>query len=247
MEIKEFAQKVRHRVEESLGYEYHTEIKEVRKNNGVILHGLLISSPVGNIIPTIYLDSFLEAYERGTPFTQIINRILEIYREETPRESIDMEFFRTFEGVKDRICYRMIHKTDNEELLGDVPYLNFLDFAVCFYYAYQGSLLGDGSILIHNNHMELWGIDKNELLRLAKVNTPRLFPHLCIPMTEFLKDYEVARELQGIYLPMKVLTNASKTFGASCLLYEGLLEKLSKDIERGFYILPSSIHEGATC
>lgn len=45
MEINEFAQKVLKAVEKELGGEYRAELKEVRKNNGVKLHGLLILQP----------------------------------------------------------------------------------------------------------------------------------------------------------------------------------------------------------
>ena len=42
MEMLVFATKVQHAVREALGEEYHVELKEVRKNNGVILQGLVI-------------------------------------------------------------------------------------------------------------------------------------------------------------------------------------------------------------
>ena len=43
-----------------------------------------------------------------------------------------VEFFRSFEEVRDRICYRLIRKERNEELLKDIPYIDFLDLAIPF-------------------------------------------------------------------------------------------------------------------
>ena len=63
MEISEFSQKICNAVKEELGEGYRIELKEVRKNNGVILHGLVILFRSQNVAPTIYLDTFLEAYE----------------------------------------------------------------------------------------------------------------------------------------------------------------------------------------
>ena len=42
---------------------------------------------------------------------------------------------------------------------------------------------------------------------------------------------------------MYVLTNPIRTFGAACILYEGVLEDIGNQLNENFYILPSSIHE----
>ena len=103
MEINEFAKKVCSALKKELGASCRVECKEVRKNNGVILHGLLILPENRNVAPTIYLDSFLEAYESGVTFGAVIQRLLDICQEETQKEHVDMEFFRSFEKVRDRI------------------------------------------------------------------------------------------------------------------------------------------------
>ena len=100
MEIREFAKKVCMAVEKELGESCTAELKEVRKNNGVMLHGLLILSKEHNVVPTIYLDSFWEAYEEGTPFSVIISSLLRIYKEDTPKSHIDVNFFTSFEKLK---------------------------------------------------------------------------------------------------------------------------------------------------
>lgn len=245
MEINEFAQKVRRAVERELGEEYRAELKKVQKNNGVMLHGLLILSTERNVVPTIYLETFHAAYEDGVTFGEVLARILEIYREETPAGNIDMEFFQSFDRVRDRICYRLIRKQCNEELLQDIPYVDFLDLAICFYYAYSGRTLGEGTILIHNSHMEKWNVKLKDLMRHAAENTPRLFPGMLTPMREVLEEmlelHEDCRTEEEI--PLNVLTNNRRSHGASCILYPGLLEKIAERNGKSFYIIPSSIHE----
>ncbi|MCM1025755.1 MAG: DUF5688 family protein [Roseburia sp.] len=245
MDIKRFAEKVREAFEKKLGGAYRVEVKEVRKNNGVLLHGLLILSGVGNVVPTIYLETFYAAYEDGIPLTEILNRIFEIYREETPRGSVDMEFFRDFRKVGDRICYRLIRKKDNESLLEDIPYVEFLDLAVCFYYAYNDSRLGEGSILIHNSHLEFWNVKVRDLMRCAEKNTPRLFPGRVTPMNEVLREVMEMERIPetGEPIPLAVLTNERRIHGAACILYPGMLEMLAGRKRQGFYVIPSSIHE----
>ena len=251
MEIKEFARKVCNAISRELGEAYRVELKEVRKNNGVILHGMMILSQPQNVAPTIYLDSFWEDYEQGTTLAETIRRLLAVYRRDVPAGRIDMDFFHSFEKVKDRICYRLIGRERNEELLEDVPYLEFLDLALCFYYAYQGESLGEGTILIHNSHVKMWNIGTAELLRLARVNTPRLFPSVCSSMEEVFHEImgdreEDCGELRADSLPempMRVLSNVKRMHGAVCMLYPEVLEKLAEEEQQGFYILPSSIHE----
>lgn len=252
MDMNVFAKKVCDAIERELGCNYRAECREVRKNNGIILHGLVILSKERNVAPTIYLDSFREAYEAGMPFAIVIRRLLAIYWEDMPRKDIDMEFFKLFEKVKDRICYRLINREENVELLREVPYLEFLDLAICFYYAYQGKVLGEGSILITNSHMEMWKSSTAELLRLAQVNTPRLYPWACYSMQDILQEIdggrhpegkELFQEISGIEIPMRVLSNVKRTHGAACMIYPEVLRKLTEECRESFYILPSSVHE----
>mgnify|MGYP003291041420 CR=1 FL=1 len=147
MEINTFAQKVCAVMKNELGEGCDAEVREVVKNNGTRLHGLLIKDRSRNVIPTIYLESFWEAYESGVPFAVIIRKLLELYRADTPKQKICMEFFKYFERVKERICFRLIKVQGNEELLQEIPYVKFLDLAICFFYAYKGQELGEGLLL----------------------------------------------------------------------------------------------------
>ncbi len=249
MNVNEFGLKVQKAIASKLGEGYQVRLQEVAKNNGVILHGLLIMEENRNISPTIYLNSFWEYYERGIPFAIIVERILQIYEEDTPEENIDMSFFKEFEKVKEQICFRVISAERNAELLQKIPHINYLDMAVCFYYAYRGDVLGNGSILIHNTHMEMWNTTVDELLELARCNTPRIYPWERTSMEEIF--HEVAgEELSGKEyhdfweeVPMYVVSNKEHVYGAAVLLYTDVLKQLAADAQRNLYVIPSSIHE----
>lgn len=254
MEINEFAGKVRDAVEKKLGKAYKTEVREVRKNNGVVLHGLLILTDSRNVVPTLYLEPFWEAYQSGTSLAEIVRRLIKIYREDMPETSINMDFFTCFEEVSGRICYRLVRQKGNEELLEDIPHIPFLDLAICFFYAYSGEALGEGAILVHNSHMELWHTTTKELQGLAQKNTPGLFPWSCNSMEQVLQEMMTQEcpekmpdaEQCGSFLagtPLWVLSNQKRVHGASCVLYPGLLKQLAEREKKNFYILPSSIHE----
>ena len=44
-------------------------------------------------------------------------------------------------------------------------------------------------------------------------------------------------------VPMKVLTNDKRIQGAACVLYPGILEKISEESRKNLFVLPSSVHE----
>lgn len=246
-----FARKVCAAVERELGEGFCTEVKEVRKNNSILLHGLLIMSKGQTVVPTIYLEHFLEAYESGLPFEEVVRKLLAVYWRDMPLEEMDMDFFKSFGNVRDRICYCLIGRKGNEEMLENIPHVEFLDLAVCFYYAYHGERMGDGIILIYNSHMEMWRSNIMELAALAERNTRRLFPWECRRMEEILEEMIGAGEAAGIEnpmempcgIPLKVLTNNKRTRGAVCILYPGVLDKMAEEMGSDFFILPSSIHE----
>ena len=248
MEISVFKGKVQKAVGEVLGSEYTVELREVRKNNGVVLQGLMIRRAEDNVTPTIYLNSFWEAYEGGVTFADIIRKIVSIYKNDGIGHRIDVSFFTDFEKVKEKLCFRLVNREKNREQLEKVPYVPLLDLAICFYYAFDGVGVENGMIPLYRSHMENWNVTERELLECAMANTPRLFPCEVIPMEEALEDMiqELPEELQEDILrriSMRILTNSCKTYGACSILYPGVLERLAESVGGDFYLIPSSIHE----
>lgn len=248
MELQEFAQKVRKAVSSRLGEQYQVKIKQVRKNNNILLHGLIVQKQGQNVYPTIYLEQFWNRYEEGTPLSRVVEHIIEIYHRDAPEQEMDFRFFEDFEQVKGRICYRLIHRERNEQLLKQIPYVSYLDLAICFFYSYEDKRLGKGTILIYQNHMELWETTVEELMRCAMENTPRLYPGEVRSMEAMLRQLMRAENVLGEEfapeeLPMMVVSNASGCYGATVMLYSDLWESLGENWQERFYILPSSVHE----
>lgn len=55
-------------------------VREVKKNNGLVLTGLTICERDINIAPTIYLDTYFAQYKDGRTMTDIIRAIDECYK-----------------------------------------------------------------------------------------------------------------------------------------------------------------------
>lgn len=244
MSENEFLLKVKSILQGKLGNQIQIKLQEVRKNNNVQHCGLIIQKPDSNIAPTIYMGAFYEMYQKGENMDSIVDRILQVYYQGEVKKPIDMDFFKDFEQVKDRIVYRVINAERNKELLKEIPHILFLDLAICFYYAFWNEELGDGMILVYNSHMKMWKTNHQELMKYAQENTKKLYPALFISLDAVIRENgSLIREELPEPVSFCVLTNKQKHQGATCILYPGVLENIADKFKSSFYLLPSSIHE----
>lgn len=245
MSEKEAMENLIKELKKSLGDDTQIMLREIQKNNGTRYKGLIVRREDRNIAPTIYMEPFLDMMREGESIRVIAERILQVYRKCELKESVNMDFFMDFWQVKDRIVYRLINRERNKELLQDIPHIPFLDLAICFYYAFYSEELGDGMIMIHNSHMEMWNTNHQQLFELARENTKRLFPPMVIMLDTIVRemDGDMAEARWPDMPELYVLTNHQKTQGAVALLDAELLENMGKKIKGNYYIIPSSIHE----
>lgn len=239
MSEDKFLERMKEILSEKMGKGVHIKTQRVRKNNSVVYLGLIIHQEGSNIAPTLYVNSLYEEYQMGADMESLAERVMESYYQGTVKKDINMDFFLDFEKVKDRIAYRLINAKMNEELLADIPHIIYLDWAICFYYAFHDDAIGDGMILIHNSHMDMWNTNHEELMKLAGVNTPRLFSPMLMSMGDLLKSMCMEKVASNLY----ILTNEQKCQGAVALLYPGMLKEAANLLGGDFFVLPSSIHE----
>ncbi|MCF0128548.1 MAG: hypothetical protein HUJ70_08240 [Pseudobutyrivibrio sp.] len=228
------------------------DVIPVKKNNNSTLSGLVIKKKDVNIAPTIYLDYYYGCYNRGASIDEITKRIVNIYEKNAVAKSLDFDFMCNFDAIKDNVIYKLVNREKNKELLETVPYVEFLDLAIVFYYVIDLSLITDASsgvILLTNDMTDYWGISALELLDVANKNTPKLcglkirnmFEYICsISNIPFEDDPLFAQAIQN---PVYILTNDMMQHGATVMIYENTLNMLASKLKTDFYILPSSIHE----
>lgn len=102
-----------------------------------------------------------------------------------------------------------------------------------------------GTIQIYNGHCDMWGIDEEELFRVAEENTPRICPATEKSMLELMKELmiKVPEEEERESPEMYILSNEAKIWGAVAMLYPQRLEWIAEKLRANLYILPSSVHE----
>lgn len=256
MELKVFLEKVKNSVCAFLGAGTDAELKEVVKNNGVVLQGLIIKKEGTTVSPTIYLDSFYEEYIRGKSLGEIVQEVSRIYEQNRVMDNIDFDFFLDYNAVRGRIFQKVINYEKNKRMLENVPHVRFLDLAVVCYYAYMNDFLGRGSIQIETGHLDRWGISQEALFSDARENTMQKLGPEVKGMDEILWEM-LSENLDGVSseqfenvidhtvreVPMYVMTLRGRYFGAVCICFTAWLRSVAEKFGKNLFILPSSIHE----
>lgn len=248
MNYQEFCAWILEQLQDYYGEEAQVEIRQIQKNNGIMLSGLLVMEPETGMAPTIYLEEFFSEYENGTPLEVITKRIIHIYEANKMEEPVDFSYFSDYKQVQEQIVYKLIGREKNREMLERVPWVPVLDMALVFVYLLPKEAVISGTIMIYNSHLQIWGIDTDTLYEQAKANTSRLYPPLLQDMETLLKEWMAGADvlekpLRASSKTMYVLTNQKRTMGAAAILYEGFLKNLAEEWESDIFILPSSIHE----
>ncbi len=248
LEYNEFKEYMEKRVREELDDTLDVTPKSVRKNNGVMLDGLMISDSRSNMAPTLYLNDCYERYKSGDDLESIVNSLVDGYKRNKNYPDINADAFLDYSLAKDNIAFKLIGKEKNEDLLKEIPAVPFLDLEIVFFYiASQDEEKGLGTVLITNSLMENWGITVDELYRDAMKNTPELLPFRMKELGALIEDLtgvdlEKGEEPEGVK-GMHVLTNKRTYVGAGAILYPSLLKDFADKEESDIIILPSSIHE----
>lgn len=272
MELQKFTEKTIKALREYYGQGVEIRNHSVYKNNGILLQGICVLEQGMNIAPNVYLNEFLERYEEGELFGSIIREIIETIEKNQVTNHLDVDFFSDYEQVKKKLVLRLINREKNKELLKKVPYLKFKDLAIVCHCIIFTEEIGTGSILIHREHLETWGIPEETLLQDAFENSPQIEPYSILKIGEMMKNMlretikeqideiceedfmhkeellettmeNMVREIEEKHIPMYVLTNNNRYYGAACLVYPDMLEFIGEMMQDDFYILPSSVHE----
>lgn len=258
MEYEKFVDTMRRKVEALSDVGTRVVIMEVCKNNGVKKKGLMVKAKNCNMAPTVYLEEFYEEYKRGKTLEEITEAIVKVYRDNDAFINFHVEDFKDFRQMKSRLVFRIVNYEKNAEMLSDSPYITFLDLAVVPYISFPVDGNNCGSILVKDEHLMLWGINAETAMKIAAENTPKLLQPQIHKMEDTIRqlistgaggdrrEYEnLLEEMEesAYKVPMYVLTNPKNLYGASCMVYDGVIEMFAEEMGEDIYILPSSIHE----
>lgn len=188
MNFENFIMEVKKLVKEYLGEEVKIEEKTVLKNNGVKFVGIVILKESQNCVPNIYLNGYFEQYKQGRCLCDIVCEIVRYYEEHKIEQKINIENFGDFEYAKTVLCFKLINYGKNKELLEQIPHIPYMDLAIVFYCMVDNECIGNGTILVRNEHLKKWQVSVETLKEVALKNTPLLLKGNIIPMEDVIYD-----------------------------------------------------------
>lgn len=227
MTYMEFVKEMECRVREQMQPDIQVELHTTAKNNNTRKIGLVLMQKGINMSPTIYMEEFYSRYLGGEEIPVLVQLVRDLYEKIKVQQSYPFQDILSFRKVQDKICYQLIQRSANKELLTQIPCDEYLDLAVVYYILLENTAFGDATLLIRNEHLRQWNVSPEDVAEAARRNTSRLLPLDLHPLTDY----------------MYIMTNRARSLGAAVILYPGALEEAFKKLGGNFYLLPSSIHE----
>ncbi len=247
MTYYQFVQAVEGRIKEAVKESVAVRIHTAEKNNGTIRRGLTLTEQDINISPTIYLEEYYRQFQNGGSLEHITSDILRLYNEVRFQKSWGEEKLYDYSQVKEKVIYRLVNYESNEKMLRNVPYIVYLDLAIVFCVLLEVSKYGTATMAIRNDHLDLWGVEKEELYRQASENTSKFLPDdfssMSAVIEELTEESEAHISFEDKEEEMYVLSNRIHSYGAAAILYSGRMEGIGMYLKSNYYILPSSVHE----
>ena len=243
--MEKFSKVVVTRLEERDVIGGEISIVKVRKNNGLILTGINVAK-LNGVSPTVYINWFFEDYKDGKDIDEICEIIETTYSEGDRFKDNELKDLSEFENIKDNIVFKLVNYDMNKELLEEVAHTRFGDLVLVYMMVIEVKNEELGSALIRKSLLEIWNIGIDDIEKIAKKNTERMFKPYFKSMVNTISEILEVNELEIENLPgcgMWVLGNEQKIFGASVVVYDDLLQKISDELNDDLIILPSSVHE----
>lgn len=259
LNFKEFQEYIKNNVKDYLPESYKDadiQFRDVVKNNDVHLTGVMIKRENETLTPNIYINELYEKYSSGMNLDEIVGDIADLRIEHDPPEEAQSisSIFTNYEMVKQRLEIHLCDMELNRDKLKNQVYTEQGDFAATYHIKIGGDGMLRGSAAVTPNLLKGWGITEEQLredsLR-AEHSKGAVFTDIEELVAEKTFGLKAANLLDkqndiidnGDGFSLYCLTCEDYRYGASMILREDVMDKVSKLMGGDFYILPSSIHE----
>ena len=222
-------------------------VEKIWKNNSSHLEGIQIRrmDRISNAAPVIRLDNLYREYQRGMELEECVKIISDKVENFEYPKAVE-EFTKKLKDWKfaQKYVYPVLLSVkENEELLENLVFTPILDLAVTYVLRIKCDAGVSTCMRVEHKQLEYYGIDKEELHRQALCNMEHdgyRFQNI----SEILREMDPisqGKEVADDEVPMYVLTNQAKSYGAAGILNQKVVQEFAGG--RSFYILPSSLHE----
>lgn len=225
------------------------EIRDTKKNNGVILRSLCMRDDLdNNCASNIYLEAYYKQYMDKLAIERVMQEIAEEYRnsrETIKTKGISADFFSNLDP--DNIIIKLVNYEKNKEQLDECPHVRFQDLAVTFRAVCFSSDSDLMSALVDDRALAGMNMTVDELYSKAKENYSSKFPttirSLGSVLAGLMGDFPMPPLDTQPDMDIYVLTNKQCINGATNILLDDAIAEAEEKIGGNFYIIPSSVHE----
>lgn len=248
------------RLEEKLDPGFVLNVNTTNKINGIQKTGITLNKGVEpfGLSPNIYIEDLYDRYS-GYNMNDLVDETYSLLTASFDNK-VDVQNILSAEYVRDNVYLKVISSDDNFNYLLNHPYIQVEGFdnlvAIAVIKIEEMSNLTGSDVTsapVNDNLLELLDISKKELFEYAKNNSMSNEPAEISSMKDKLlsimfpggvpEDDPMVDAMFPDDLPMYVVSNKSMMWGASTLMYDGILEQIHDTIGDDYVILPSSIHE----
>lgn len=195
------------------------------------------------LMPIVYPEEFETRHRRGETLERLADEILEQVRKTCESNDLPADFFRDFDKVKKGLFCRVISASKNQLLLQQVPHEICEDLAIVYYYEIDEGWMEDATILIRNEHLEMWEQSPCDIRGIAWENTLKNKKVKFRKLSQVLSEYGLPETEEMEENPLYLLTNEEGGFGAITAFYPKVLAFCAERLKSDLILLPSSIHE----
>lgn len=208
------------------------EVKETEKPNGIVLTGVIRKD--GEISPVFYVEQFIEEGKEPEEMADFVMN----YKADF---SFDVNTITDYTDVKPMLRARLYNESTVAEVKRSASEYGFNDLIIIPYI----EIADNASIKVTDALVNGWKVTADQVLDDAIANAKKdicistMFETLMGIMPKAIDEFDFLNADDSV--PMYVITNKRKSFGAIA----GALgkAKLSIFFDKGYVILPSSVHE----
>lgn len=202
-----------------------------------------------SIAPVIIVEDLYEMFlQNNNDFNAAINytvRQLVIGMKNAPKPisaKIDSDF------IKNNVVFQLINREANKELLAEIPHRNYLDDLAVIY---RVIISPEATTIVKDVLIKSMNLTEADLFIAASKNTLMLSQPVCEKLSTTVQDFleeleedEKSQIIDGVFTSnMYIISNSSRNFGASTMLFSNILHDLANKLNDDLFIIPSSIHE----
>lgn len=241
---------------EKLGAEYKVIFPQrlENENEKTLMVGIKKDGEAAGIW-TYLSDSEIECLDNEAGTQSAVTKVIEEYQRKSEFLNGPQLTGDSFDDVKSKIVYTLYNGEENTEALEHIPYIRYYDMVA--YFRILVTMDGESYVrTVLNEDLSTWGVNLQDVLEAAKVNTPVLYPPVIQrvgiedgkvaaisignTLDEMLHYIEILPEQQD---PMYVLSSKEGQYGAIGMIDNHLLERISDSCNDSLVILPKDIHE----